>query len=96
MCAAMPMAECARIERAGICEKSDRERCIFLPIFRVETGHPGFERTVRTCNGVSMIKGVLLDLAGLSCAGLGRAVLVQTGKYRAGNEARDAPYPTHL
>ncbi len=63
---------------------------------------PGFFRAALDDMGVAPADAAMIgddaeaDVAGALRAGVGRAVLVRTGKYRAGDEARSDPVPSHV
>lgn len=63
---------------------------------------PAFFETALASMGCAGAEAVMVgddaesDVAGALEAGLGRAVLVRTGKYRPGDETRFAPPPTHV
>ena len=61
---------------------------------------PGYFRAAAQSMGLALSEVAMVgddaeaDVAGALAAGAGRAVLVRTGKYRAGDEARFAPAPS--
>lgn len=63
---------------------------------------PAFFAAALDAMGVAPADAVMIgddaesDVAGALRAGLGRAILVQTGKYREGDEARVDPAPSHV
>ena len=63
---------------------------------------PAFFNAALGSMGVAPDQAVMIgddaesDVAGSLRAGLGRAVLVQTGKYRPGDETRTKPAPSHV
>jgi len=63
---------------------------------------PGFFAAALADMGVAARDAAMIgddaeaDVAGALSAGLGRAILVQTGKYRAGDERRFDPRPSHV
>lgn len=63
---------------------------------------PDYFETALASMGVTADKAVMVgddaeaDIAGALTAGLGRAILVRTGKYAEGDETRITPSPSHL